>query len=178
MKGFMAVIYGDLLMKVLYGTRPYEKVQGSANQLYEKWMGKCKESLKSNSIAQYRENIRNIIREFDVLPLRDISKPKVGIVGEILVKFHPTANNNIVQVLEAEGVEVVVPDLMDFTTYCAYDAITKYKYLSGSRKDKLISKVAIKFIESFRKVMTDELRNSSRFYAPKSIEDMANVQKI
>ena len=136
-KAIMALLYGDLLMRVLYKVRPYEKIRGSANILYEKWVDKCKENVRNGSNNQFKKNVYSIVEDFDNLEINNINKPKVGIVGEILVKFHPTANNNIVDVIENEGAEAVIPDLIDFFLYCAYDANFKYEYLSGSIKNKI-----------------------------------------
>jgi len=170
----MGLVYGDLLMRVLYRVRPYEKVPGSANLLYQKWVDRCLEALKNDDRSKFRENIYNIVRDFDHLEIyEDLVKPKVGIVGEILVKFHPTANNNIVELLEAEGAEAVVPDLIDFFLYCAYDNEIKYKILSGSFWSMLSGKFSIKTIESYRKDMKKALRASKRFEAPKTIEEIA-----
>jgi len=98
------------------------------------------------------------------------------VVGEILVKFHPTANNNIVGMLEAEGVEVVVPDLTDFLLYNAFDNGIKYQKLSGSFMGMLSSKFSIKKIESYRKEMKKALTASKRFIAPKAIEKIATTR--
>jgi predicted nucleotide-binding protein (sugar kinase/HSP70/actin superfamily) len=122
----MGVIYGDLLMRVLYRVRPYEKIPGSANLLFEKWVNLCKEQLAIGDSYTFRKYIKQIVREFDQLEIRDIRKPRVGIVGEILVKYHPTANNNVVNIVESEGAEAVVPDLLDFFTFCAYDMIYRH----------------------------------------------------
>ncbi len=105
-------------MRVLYATRPYEKIPGSANSLHERWKERCIVSLskKSADMIEFSRNIKGIIRDFDNLPRNSVKKPKVGIVGEILVKFSPLANNRIVELLEAEGAEAVMPDLMDFFT--------------------------------------------------------------
>lgn len=174
-KALMALVYGDLFMRVLYRTRPYEKVEGSANELYKKWNEKVKSNLINGSKREFNKNIREIIKEFDKLPLLNIKKPKVGVVGEILVKFHPTANNNIVEILEKEGAEVVVPDLLDFFFYSAYDENFKYKYLAGSRMSKNISEVAIYYMETYRRLMKKELENSNRFHRPKHIKELANM---
>ncbi|OBR96135.1 MULTISPECIES: 2-hydroxyacyl-CoA dehydratase [Clostridium] len=172
-KAMIALLYGDLFMRVLYKVRPYEKIPGSANTLYRKWVDKCKESVKSGSHSEFKKNIYSIVEDFDNLELNKVKKPKVGVVGEILVKFHPTANNNIVDVLEKEGAEAVVPDLTDFLLYCAYDAEFKYKYLAGSYKDNIINKWAIKCIEYFRRHMRKALENSKRFTPPSDIEELA-----
>jgi len=95
-KSMMALIYGDLLMKVLYRVRPYERIIGSANTLYEKWVEKCKESVIDGKHSTFRKNINEIVEDFDNIELSNVAKPRVGLVGEILVKYHPTANNDIV----------------------------------------------------------------------------------
>ena len=104
----------------LYATRPYEAEPGAANRLHEKWKERCIRTLsrRSPSMLEFNRNIKGIIEDFDNLPRRNVVKPKVGIVGEILVKFSPLANNHVVDLLEAEGAEVVMPDLMDFLLYC------------------------------------------------------------
>ncbi|WP_026478462.1 2-hydroxyacyl-CoA dehydratase [Alkaliphilus transvaalensis] len=172
-RSFMALIYGDLLMRVLYRVRPYEKVKGSANQLYEKWNQVCIDSLKSASRKTFNRNIRSIVKEFDKLELTDEVKPRVGLVGEILVKFHPIANNNIVDIIEAEGAEAVVPDLTDFILYSMYTNDFKYRYLSGSRKSKIIGDVIISAIEFFRKAYREAVGSSKRFGHLQSIKETA-----
>lgn len=169
----IALVYGDLLMRVLYRVRPYEKIKGSANELYNKWVKKCRESTISGNHRVFKNNIRNIVKDFDNLEIEDIRKPKIGLVGEILVKFLPGANNNIVDIVESEGGEAVMPDLIDFLLYCAYDENYKYKYLSGTRKAKLIGNVVINAIEFYRKEMKKALRNSKRFEPPKAISELA-----
>ncbi len=170
----MGVIYGDLFMRVLYRVRPYEKILGSANKLYEFWREKAFENILNGNKREMNENIKNIIREFDELEINDIKKPKVGVVGEILVKYHPTANNNIVNILESEGAEVVVPELLDFFLYCCYNSNFKSKYLSKSHIVKNVCIIAISYIESFRKVVIKELKKSKRFGNPIYIKNLAN----
>ena len=144
-------------MRVLYRVRPYEKIKGSANALYESWVEKCKESVISGSHRTFKRNVYNIVKDFDNLELRDIKKPKVGLVGEILVKFHPTANNDVVDIVESEGAEAVMPDLIGFFLYCAYDADYKYKMLEGTKKGQLGGKLVIKTIEFYRRHMREAL---------------------
>ncbi|MBS4539078.1 2-hydroxyacyl-CoA dehydratase [Clostridium sp. D2Q-11] len=170
-----SLIYGDLLMRVLYKVRPYEKVKGSANKLYRKWMDKCNESLlDGDRKKEFKQNIQGIIKDFDEFLINDnIIKPKVGVVGEILVKFHPTANNNIVELLEEEGAEAVVPDLIDFFLYTAYNNNFKYEKLSGSLKNKILGNFSIKALEYYRRDMKKALKMSKRFSPPKAIEELA-----
>ena len=168
------LIYGDLLMRVLYRVRPYEKFPGSANLLYDYWVNKCQESLRHGKRREYTENIRQIVKDFDKLEIdEDLVKPKVGVVGEILVKFHPTANNNIVELLESEGAEAVVPDLTDFLLYSAFDNRIRFEKLSGSFWGMISGNLTINRIESYRKEMKKALETSKRFEAPKPIGEIA-----
>ncbi|MCY6482825.1 acyl-CoA dehydratase activase-related protein [Clostridium aestuarii] len=172
-KSLLAMLFGDLLMRVLYRIRPYEKIKGSTNLLYEKWVVRCKEVIREGNYKLAKRYIYAIVDEFDNLEVLDIKKPRVGVVGEILVKYHPTANNDIVGVLESEGAEAVVPDLIDFFLYCAYDEDFKYKYLSGNLKSKLISDAAIWYMEHFRKDMKKALEKSKKFDSPEAIREIA-----
>lgn len=172
-KSMIALIYGDLFMRVLYKVRPYEKIAGSANLLYEKWIEKCKESVRSGDHKTFKRYVHEIVQDFDSLEITDVKKPKVGLVGEILVKFHPTANNSIVDIVEKEGCEAVMPDLTDFILYCAYDYNYKYNKLSGTFKNMLLGNTVIKAIEYYRKEMKKALSRSKRFDPPCSIQEMA-----
>ena len=171
----MAMIYGDLFMRVLYRTRPYERFPGSANLLYEKWMKIAKDNVRNCSHRIFKSNIRSIIREFDRLELLDIQKPKVGVVGEILVKYHPTANNDIINIIEQEGAEAVVPDLMDYLLYSSYNARFRYRYLAGKKLNMNIGNLAINYLQGFRKTMRKELEKSERFMPPTPIGELADM---
>ena len=173
----MAMVYGDLLMRVTFAVRPYEKNEGKTNSLLAKWLKDLKPSLAKISIRKYHQNIRRIIKEFEAIEIVDSKKPKVGVVGEILVKFHPFANNYIVDLLEKEGAEAVMPDLMDFFLYCAYSGIYNREKLAGTLKSEIISRYIIWRIENYRRVMKKELARSKRFHPPKSIYELANLAK-
>ena len=172
-KLMMGVIYGDLFIRVLYRVRPYETVKGSANKLYEYYREKAFKNVENGNKNEMNKLVKEIVKAFDTLEINDEVKPKVGIVGEILVKYHPTANNNIVDVLEKEGAEVVVPELLDFFLYCCYNSKFKNRYLSGSSIVKTGCDIAISYIESYRKVVIKELQNSERFGYPSSINNLA-----
>ncbi|HOV63489.1 MAG TPA: acyl-CoA dehydratase activase-related protein, partial [Spirochaetia bacterium] len=172
-RSLQSLIYGDLLMRVLYRVRPYEREPGRADKLYAKWVKKCKRSLEIASTSVFNENVRAIVRDFDTMPLVDVKKPRVGLVGEILVKFHPTANNEVVKIIESEGAEAVMPDLTDFLLYSAFNADVREQYLSGSKMAKFVSNRIIDYIEHFRKVMREALKESTRFEAPPTIRELA-----
>lgn len=172
-KALQALIYGDVFMRVLYKTRPYEKVKGSANLLHEKWKKIAIESVKTANKKQFKKNIQNIVKEFDELELVNIKKPKVGIVGEILVKFMPLANNFIVELLEEEGAEAVCPDLIDFFMYSLYNANFKAEYLGKKKSSAKINNFLIWFIEKYRKCANDALAASKRFHPTVPIQKLA-----
>ena len=172
----IALIYGDVLMRVLYRTRPYEKQPGSAQAIYNAWSAKCRHDLRSGGSRHFKQNIYGIVHDFDRLELEERpGKPRVGIVGEILVKYHPIANNQIVDLLETEGAEVVVPDLVDFFLYAAYDNKVSYDLLAGSLVNKLKSGLFIKTVEFYRRHLRRALNNSRRFESPPTIEQIAQM---
>ncbi|MDO4555878.1 MAG: 2-hydroxyacyl-CoA dehydratase, partial [Lachnospiraceae bacterium] len=172
-----SVLYGDLFMRVVYATRPYEKIPGSTNALHERWKKKCQDSLEKASFSHFSRNIQDIIRDFDNLPRLDIKKPRVGIVGEILVKFLPDANNHLVELLESEGAEAVMPDLLDFLFYSFYNTNFKADYLGKSKFTAMMSNTGIWFLEKYRNVMRKALENSVHFYPPAHIQQLAEYAK-
>ena len=174
--GLYALEFGDIFMRCLYRVRPYESVPGSANALHRKWQKRVVEFLGNTRLlshSKYKKMCREIIRDFDRLPMTDVEKPRVGVVGEILVKFLPAANNYIVDLLEAEGAEAVVPDLTDFLLYCCYNQNFKTDYLGETKKSKRINNMLIRFFEWIRKAARDEFEKSTHFDPPAYIWDLA-----
>ena len=171
--------YGDLLMRCLYKVRPYELVPGSANELHKKLTDICLDSLiNKNTKYSYKQVCQMIVDEFDKLPINeDLVKPRVGIVGEILVKYMPLANNHLVELLESEGAEVVVPDLFDFLNYTTYNLVYRRKYLGGTFISLVGAKAFMKVVKMIRKPAFKALNNSKRFESPVSIEEIAELSK-
>ena len=168
-----SLVVGDVFMRVLYRTRPYEAIPGSANQLYEKWNAIAEEMFKERvSFKAFHKLLKNIIQDFDRLPLKPIKKPRVGVVGEILVKFHPTANNQIVETIEREGAECVMPDLLDFFFYSFATGIFRHDQLAFPEKTKRNAKLLVWALELYRRKMKKYLNKSHRFEAPNSIYKM------
>ena len=174
-----AVVYGDLLMRCLYRVRPYELESGSANALHAKWRDICiSELISGGSHRGYKELCGRIVEEFDNFPIDEtLQKPRVGIVGEILVKYMPLANNHLVELLEREGAEAVVPDLMDFMNYSFYNGKYKSEFLGASKSGDLIADSAVKFIRQIRRPALEALEKSKRFEAPMPIEEMGEITK-
>ena len=175
-RAFMGIVYGDVLSRCLYKVRPYEVTKGSANALYEKWRLFLRDELKSLSMKRFNENVKNIVKDFSEFPVLDIKKPRVGLVGEILVKFHPVANNNIIGLLENEGCEVVVPDLMGFFYYICSHGVTKRELLYLPATKKFAENAAIKAIRfmerSYRKAV-----KGTKFGCPGDIFEMRESVK-
>ncbi len=178
-KGLYALVFGDIFMKVLYRVRPYEAVPGSANALHEKWKKKCIAfvSQKHPKRKDFCRMCKEIIEDFDNLPMLDVKKPRVGVVGEILVKFSPTANNDLVGLLEQEGAEAVVPDLLDFFLYCFYNNNFKAQKLGTSKKTAFKCNLGIKALEWLRSPATKAFRVSKHFHAPANISKLADMAK-
>ncbi len=174
-----ALVYGDLLMRCLYRVRPYESEAGSANALHEKWRDICIDSIiNPKSRYRYKDVCRGIVEEFDNLPVDEaVRKPRVGIVGEILVKYMPLANNHLVDLLEREGAEAVVPDMVDFFSYSLMGAQYKAKYLGAKKSLAVMSAVGIKAISALRRPATEALKKSRRFDPPVSVYDVAEMTK-
>jgi predicted nucleotide-binding protein (sugar kinase/HSP70/actin superfamily) len=159
--------------------RPYELEPGSVNAIHEKWKEKCRTYIsgKHLNLFTFRKMCRQIVEDFDKIPISEERKPRVGIVGEILVKFLPAANNYLAELLEAEGAEPVCPDLIDFMQYCFYNQIYKADHLGTSKKTARTSKLGISFVEFVRSAAADALKKSKHFDPPAKIYDLADYAK-
>ena len=172
-----AIVYGDLFLRCLYRVRPYELEPGSANALHAKWEKRCIEQLIEGH-STYADVCRGIVKDFDELPIDEtLSKPRVGIVGEILVKYMPLANNHLVDLLEGEGAEVVVPDLMDFMNYCVYSNNYKHEFLGEGWKASVSAHIGVDLIRAVRAPAIHALEQSRRFEPPVPIEKVAQMAK-
>lgn len=179
LRAVYAAVFGDIFMRCVYRMRPYEAEPGSANALHQKWKERCKQFIgrKHMSFFKFNKMCRQIVEEFDALPITNIKKPKVGIVGEILVKFLPAANNHLVELLEAEGAEAVCPDLLDFMLYCFYNQIYKADYLGTSKKSAYFSKLGIWALQYARSSAAKALKKSKHFIPPANIYDTVEQAK-
>lgn len=177
-KALEAVVYGDLLMKLLLATRPYEVKKGRSMEVYEKWNNKCCESVKNGRFSEFRDNIKNIVSDFKKIRTKKEEKPKVGIVGEILIKYHTFGNDNLVLKLENEGAEVFAPELMGFVKYCCINAISKSDLLKTSKVSALIYKQVLNLIDIFERPVVSALKGT-RYRGVTNIYELAsNVDGI
>ena len=172
LRAALGAMIGDIFMRCVYRMRPYEEVPGSVNAIHAKWLKEAQEfiSAKHINVLQFPSLCRKIIEDFDMIPVKDIKKPRVGVVGEILVKFSPAGNNHLVELLEAEGAEAVVPDLIGFMLYCFYNQIYKAEHFGTGKKASMLSKLGIWTIEKVvRGSAVKAFRKSKHFTPPESI---------
>ena len=179
MRAAYGAVFGDIFMRCVYRMRPYEKEKGSVEAVHQKWLKRCQEfvSAKHMSFFKFRKMCRQMIADFDAIPVTGEVKPRVGIVGEILVKFAPAANNHLVELLESEGAEAVVPDLLDFMLYCFYNQIYKADHLGMSKKAALISKLGIDALEFLRGSARKAFEKSKNFTPPVRIYQTVEYAK-
>lgn len=169
-----SVLFGDLMMQMLYRCRPYEAEPGAANALFEDYMERARRLAPDFTRRSFTKLAREAIGAFDTMPLAgEGTKPRVGVVGEILVKFHPTANNHVVDVIEAEGCEAVVPGLLDFFLYSMSNAQLQKDELGSSRRTRAAMDAAIGLVDWMRKPVDELLERSERFERPEPISVMA-----
>ncbi|MDR2180213.1 MAG: acyl-CoA dehydratase activase [Synergistaceae bacterium] len=175
-RSLTGLLYGDMLMRLLCKTRPCELEQGSAKKLYDDWVARCDENLRRGKWRVFKEDMRQMVRDFAALPVDPSPRPRVGIVGEILVKYHAGANDGLIDLIEAEGGEAVVPDLAGFLLYCLFNGNGPGKFgLGQSLKEmfaELFPRLGVRLIEYMRNPMREALRGT-RFGEVHNIRDMA-----
>ena len=174
-----AAVFGDILMKCIYRMRPYELEKGIVNRKHKIWEKRVIAFLTGSSLShsQFKKMCREMVHDFDTIPISDEKKPRVGIVGEILVKFLPAANNHLAELLEAEGAEPVVPDLIDFMSYCFYNQNFKVDNLGFKKSKAFFGNIGIKAIDWVRKTANEALAESRHFHPTADIRDLAKMAR-
>lgn len=161
------VLYADLLQKMLTKNRVYEINKGETQALFDKWMLKCKDLIKKSNNKQFKQSIYDIVNDFEKIELdTSVEKPKVGIVGEVLIKYHPFGNNFVADLLEKEGAEVILPDFMGFIKFMATHKVTFNSLLKTNPTIAKISKAAINLIDLLENDSKSALANSKKNYLP------------
>lgn len=174
-RGIEALIYGDLLMRLVYRTRPYEMTSGSVDELYQTWVQKCTKSLKHGNKHKFWYNIKKIISDFDLIPLDESAeKPRVGIVGEIFSLYNPLIAENTIERLEAEGCEVVVPNLSDYFAYAFLNEEINAGKFGKKQKNAKLGRFGIKVMNYFSKPVSKALKKSKRFTPAPTIDNLAD----
>ena len=159
------VVYADLLQKMLTKNIAYEVNKGESQKLFDEWMDKCKKLLEKSTMKEFKQSIYDIVNDFEKIELdTSVIKPKVGIVGEVLIKYHPFGNNFIANKLEEEGAEVILPDFMGFIKFIATHKITFNQLIKTDKLKAKLFKTAIKLIDILEKDERIALANSKKGY--------------
>ena len=171
----IGISLGDLLQKVLLATRPYEKNKGETNALFEKWVKKIQDLTYHSRYFGYRRAAKQMVKEFEAVARTGEVKPRVGLVGEILVKYHPDANNHAIEVIEREGGECRMPALMEFFTYSLYSTKFKHEEMGKSKLVYKASMFGIRLVNWFRKPIQRALKKSKYFTPYTFIEELGEM---
>lgn len=155
-----AMIYGDLLMRLLLRTRPNELDRGKSSELYERFSSFYADSILKNRGPSFGSLVRRTVDEFSRIPVCENEKPRVGIVGEILVKYHSGANEHLADLIESSGGEAVLTDIASFLLYCLFDPVYRGKELSGSLRSALGGRAGIAALEILRRPVRDALKGT------------------
>ncbi len=167
-----AVMYGDLLMLLRNQCLPYEINKGETDALCDKWTVRLTEEMFASRISyrKVKKNYASIIREFDAIPKSGEKKIKVGIVGEIFVKFSPLGNNHLEDFLVSEGAEVTMAGLVDFCLYCVQNGINDTDLYGVKPMGKKINALVLKFIEGKQNDLINAVKQNSSFAPPTPFE--------
>ena len=172
------IVLADVLQKMLYKNRAYELYVGQSDRLFKGWLKRAKQLVVEGSIKEVGETIQRIVADFEQIEFnKDLNKPKVGIVGEILIKYHPYGNNFAAELLEKEGAEVILPDLMGFLKFMATDNIVANNLYTNNKKGAILSDLALKVLDFFEKATKKALAGSKKSYL-KPVEIWALAKKV
>ncbi len=174
-KAVYAMMYGDIIVNVANQVRPYEVEPGAADNMIDCWSQRLVDGFqagKGMSRRQMRSNFDAICADFAAIPVDGEPKIRVGVVGEIYVKFAPLGNNNLEKFLLSEGVEPVVPGLTDFIIFKIYNRVADVELYGGKWVKKFGCSLFMKYIEACQRDMIEALEQSGRFRAPGTFQDL------
>lgn len=156
----VALVFGDLLQRLSLYVRAHGAAEKDWRALMEKWTARAVAAAQKGNGRAFERGAPEMVRDFLTLPLDGKRRPRVGIVGEILLKYHPKANLNIVDEIIAEGAEPVLGDLSSFLLYCLYDHIYSAKAFGTSKFRAGISWLVVRHLESLRRPMVEALQGT------------------
>lgn len=175
------VAYGDLLMWLSNRFRAYEVTPGTADELLRSWISKISSEFKDKRKLNkrvIRVNMAEIVRDFSQIPVLDVVKPRVGIVGEIYVKFAPLGNNNLESFLAHEGAEVIVPGLMDFLIFKSDNRVEDVNIYGDIYIKKIIAGLLKKYLQKYQDFMREAIINGpGGIPVMASYDDLKNMVK-
>ncbi len=167
-KMLYATLYGDLILLLENQCKPYEKTAGSTKAVTERLTKELTEEMNKNSFnfSKAKKNYSKIINAYKEIERKDEKKVKVGIVGEIFVKFSPSGNNGLEDFLVKEGAEVVIPGFLDFLLYSIYDSIMDYCLYGKNRFTYPIYNLVYKFLKKSQKTIIEAVKDDGTFRPP------------
>lgn len=167
-----AVMYGDMLMLLYNQCKPYELEPGITDQLLARWQHRLGKLLDGNDYLSPKPIYKAMLNEFAALPRSKEKKPRVGVVGEIYVKYSPLANNHLNEFLLSEGCEPNVPGLLDFILYCASDLINDARLYDKKTKRTLIYDIGYKVLYKFQRQQIKVIEEHGVFQPPHDFEHL------
>lgn len=173
LSGFASIVYGDMLMLLKNQVEPYEKSKGDTEKVTQKWLADLSEGFKRKTGFSKKKILRNlsaIAKDFHEIPKTPKNLVKVGIVGEIYVKYSPFANRGLEKFLLGEGCEIMVPGVMGFLQYCAANVEVDHRYYGGSFIKYFIGKKAEKILAGYDGLIEKALEDYPEFVTPASFE--------
>ena len=176
----MSVMYGDILMLLQNQVRPYEIIEGETARLTDHWVEKLSDEFKTGGALNQKAmkiHFSEIVKDYATVPVRDERKVRVGIVGEIYVKYAPLGNNNLEEFLLSEQAETVVPGLMDFILFKIDNRIEDYKLYGGKRLVRFFARKLLAYVLHCQQIMIDAVKKEPRFYCPKGYLHLKELVK-
>lgn len=173
-RALLGLFYGDLLMRLLLRTRPYEREKGASMRLHDLWVDRVKDNIRAGGWFRFRRDVMEMTRDFAAIPIENIKRPRVGITGEILVKYHANANERLIELIEAEGGEAVVPDMGNFLSYCLFDPVYANKHLSGAFLPRAVGEAGMWVLDRIKAPIAEALRGT-RFGELHNIKELAEL---
>lgn len=170
-----ALIYGDMLMWLTNQCLPYEKNKGDTQKVLNKWIGTLVVQMRGNEFIRVKKNYRKIVKDFADIERLDIKKPRVGIVGEIYMKYSPLGNNSLEEFLINEGAEPVVSGVADFLLYCFENSLIDKKLYGGKLFRSVPAAIGIKYLSIRQKQMINAIKKDGTFRAPTPFADVKDM---
>ena len=177
-KMISVLYYGDVLMQLKNNIEPYEDHKGDAEKMVEKWIGLLSKQLRKGeglSKSQFGNNAKKIVKDFASIPIHRVPKIKVGVVGEIYVKYAPIANNDLENFLKSQGCEVYVPGIVNFVLFKIDNRLDDIKLYGGNTIKYQINKILLDYLLSLQTVMIKAFKEHPEVLAP---ADYYHVKKL
>ncbi len=179
-RSLAAVIYGDMLMCLSNQVRPYEINKGETDKLVSKWQDElCNQMLYGNGykFKKIKENLDNIVKDFAKIEKDDTPRVKVGVVGEIYVKYAALGNNNLEKFLADQGCEVNLPGMMNFILFKIDNRIIDIDLYGGHKMKRIVCKMLFDYATKIQNMFNESIAKNSSFYVPATYAHVKELDK-